>query len=1107
MKDIQNACADLLRPLLKRSPSEILWSIDKTVHNLFTFENYLNEQNPLFLEENNTLEKLYKIQEKSRKESGVLPLCIALESILWTPENQHICTALILQPIQLKYFKLSKKYEVLNYDELRINPLFTHFLQEHGISFQLDSFKNYKEQIEELLLNNSISFTWSEQTLIGAFHIHRYTAIRELDVLQSSQHFSEPMQQLFGHGIQREEKKHEHIHPTLYLDVDQYSAVSASRNENLVLHGPPGTGKSQTIVGIISERLRTNEKTLVVSEKRVALEVVYQRLQQLGLSHFVYLVHSETKTSDFLDQLKKTWNTLETLDVQPKGIYQFTSLLTNLETWLDKWKMEELVGGVSLIEALELYKKCTSSDKEPSFYVPDLNEYLRLEEKINLLNKHHFDLILTFKADCFGDKDLDKKLNLIQEQLNNLKKILDLNPISWSDLTQFNEVVHLIHLIQKHQNKLFFETLLNQQKHKNWHKFVRDYTRNQSELERTTPIYLRWKIKPTEKELAVFQQKLNGNKLQKWRVKKEISNYITVSYLESTLSIIEETLTYYSLKKEEQKLQEQAFKWGIYEGFIEVKTCDYLFQQLQKQSIDKINYCFNLTEDERNKLISNTRSIKELYESLHRTFHLNDCKTICGFIETVQTNWTEIQHVLSEKEYGQSTWTTLFRQAETKEELNYLVLKGNLRRYAGFINLDDPDFEQQLKRRLEQLNVVYKEDNITALQEIYAQRIKQFRNYHTLLNTDIRKLDHEKKEIRKRLKIGKRILVQEWAKTKQHPSLRELMQSEARLWIDVLMPVWMTIPSKLADHFELKTDLFDQCVLDEASQITLQNALGALQRSKCVTIAGDEQQMSPHQFFQSTVAQASILDIAQFYFANKRLTYHYRSKHKKLIEFSNIHFYQNALKVENAQDAVWPIQKIEVPFGRFIQQMNEQEAKAVAKWINGYKGKETIGLIANSELQLNLIRTLIESTHLETLDNAWENGKGFCKTIDQVQGDEADLVLVSFGYGPDATGKLRMNFGPLNRKDGMKRLNVVLTRAKMKQIWFVSFPTESLKISLNPSIDLLRQWFVFLDKNTNVHLLKTPKESQVDHTYSSKKDNAFQLFSTYQHRKMVHNEL
>ncbi len=284
--------------------------------------------------------------------------------------------------------------------------------------------------------------------------------------------------------------------------------------------------------------------------------------------------------------------------------------------------------------------------------------------------------------------------------------------------------------------------------------------------------------------------------------------------------------------------------------------------------------------------------------------------------------------------------------------------------------------------------------------------------------------------------------------------------------------IWLATPDVVSEIFPLKADLFDVLIFDEASQLYIEKAIPSILRSKQVVIAGDSQQLRPSafgvgrygydeelddEFIDSTAAldEESLLDLARFKFPSTVLNYHYRSLFEELIAYSNAAFYKNQLIVSpNAlTSALPPIKRIKVDDGKWIKRMNQAESSAVVNLIKEIsetrQQEETIGVITFNATQ----RTLIEKD-LETLANQdkvfgdfyqQEINRSldnqdlslFVKNIENVQGDERDIIIFSITYAPDENGKVPSFFGWLSQQGGQNRLNVAITRAK-KQIYVVT---------------------------------------------------------------------
>jgi superfamily I DNA and/or RNA helicase len=321
--------------------------------------------------------------------------------------------------------------------------------------------------------------------------------------------------------------------------------------------------------------------------------------------------------------------------------------------------------------------------------------------------------------------------------------------------------------------------------------------------------------------------------------------------------------------------------------------------------------------------------------------------------------------------------------------------------------------------------------------------------------------------LKKRLKNGKSILVKVFAKSRNLPTIRELLASDARLWIDVLKPLWLSNPTQVASNIPLESGCFSLTLIDEASQLPLSDAIGCLYRSTHVVIAGDSQQMGPSAFFRKSSEQLDVLHQASYYWSSVHLTHHYRSEDPRLIAFSNRYFYNNELLAfPTARAKRHPIELNYCPEGRYVDRENEVEAKEVAKRItSALNEKKSIGVVAFSATQLAAIERQLSVNALSQLEELIENGDGFFKPLEHVQGEECDELIVSLGYGKNEEGEFHLRFGPLNQANGHKRLNVLFTRAKKSIVLFTSVRSSDFKLTDNESVQLLKNYVFMAEQN------------------------------------------
>jgi len=353
---------------------------------------------------------------------------------------------------------------------------------------------------------------------------------------------------------------------------------------------------------------------------------------------------------------------------------------------------------------------------------------------------------------------------------------------------------------------------------------------------------------------------------------------------------------------------------------------------------------------------------------------------------------------------------------------------------------------------------------------IYSQNIlnkwsEKFNELDLITKIELRKLNDSQKDLRKKLKKGKSILTKEFAKKRSHKPIRELLESDAALWIDVLKPVWLGNPSLLADHVPMKREMYDFVISDESSQLLLSHSIGALQRGVRSIICGDPEQMAPGSYFKKKQeTEMSLLHHAYYHLPKVFLSNHYRSLHPKLITFSNEHFYNNRLltfqKVTQKQN---PIFHHFIENGIYQDRQNIEEAKAVATQVSkAIKTSLKIGVVAFSEVQLALILSYLNPQEAFTLRTKIDENKAFTHALENVQGDECDLLIISMGYGYNENGKFEMRFGPINNFGGHKRLNVLFSRAKQQIHFYSSVKVDDFSKTNNKGILHLIKWFDFM---------------------------------------------
>jgi very-short-patch-repair endonuclease len=329
------------------------------------------------------------------------------------------------------------------------------------------------------------------------------------------------------------------------------------------------------------------------------------------------------------------------------------------------------------------------------------------------------------------------------------------------------------------------------------------------------------------------------------------------------------------------------------------------------------------------------------------------------------------------------------------------------------------------------------------------------------------------------------ILLNEARKKRRFRPLRKLFADLPTL-LPALKPCLLMSPLSVAQYLGESAMNFDVVIFDEASQILPADAIGSIGRGKQVVIVGDQQQLPPTRFFsvdlqgadddEDEEAPESILDACLASgLPRKRLRWHYRSRHEDLIAFSNHHFYDGELiTFPSPNAATRAVTFIHVPDGKYMRgtsRSNPKEALRVVDLIVEHvrqSPERTLGVITFSEAQMQEVYAALdarkrESQELEPLLREDGPEGFFIKNLENVQGDERDVIIFSVGYGIDVAGKMTMNFGPLNRSGGERRLNVAVTRARERVTIVASFqPTniDPARTSVR-GVHLLRRYLDF----------------------------------------------
>ncbi|MEU4270795.1 DUF3320 domain-containing protein [Streptomyces sp. NPDC026092] len=340
---------------------------------------------------------------------------------------------------------------------------------------------------------------------------------------------------------------------------------------------------------------------------------------------------------------------------------------------------------------------------------------------------------------------------------------------------------------------------------------------------------------------------------------------------------------------------------------------------------------------------------------------------------------------------------------------------------------------------------------------------------------------------------GSAVIKREAEKKTRHMPVRELL-GRTREVVQSIKPCFMMSPLTVSQH--LPADYtFDVVIFDEASQVRPSDAINCIYRGRSLIVAGDDKQLPPTSFFDSSVEDDSdeyAEDVPDSFesllhackggaMRELSLRWHYRSRHEDLITFSNREFYGNSMvtfpgSLDKGNDVGVAFLKADGVYDKGGRRDNRSEADFVAARVMHHfdtRPGRTLGVVALSQAQASAIDLAVQQARISRpdLEHCFTEDRldgFFVKNLESVQGDERDVMIMSVGYGPDERGTLGLNFGPINKAGGWRRLNVAVTRARYRMEVVSSFRGTQLKDSANLSVQYLKRYLEYAEQGPAV---------------------------------------
>ncbi len=946
----------------------------------------------------------------------------------------------------------------------------------------------------------------------------------------------------------------------LGADSSQIKAIiDAEKGESFVLDGPPGTGKSQTIVNMIINAIYHNKTVLFVAEKMAALDVVKKRIDDLNLGFLCLELHSNK--SNKKDMLEHIGHSLEYEKIaSPTNFDQATQDLMKRRLELNDLiaKMSKNTYGFSLYDCIISYLNIKDANQwsYPS-YDQALNltkkDILDIVEKLSYLNTlvssrgelflnpyHSFDYLEIDKNKIEQLKTFlkswQKEISYLKTSFNDIgfafskAKASNKNLLMIYQLVKYindNEILFLnftyqdIKKINDDLNSLFEYGLKIQANHETLSRYFNDDIYNLDyETINDKIVTKKSKFIAKHKLIRCFKPFL---KVKKIKYKNQYDPFFIFDNIKTSNEYIKQIdgfqtpikylfnndgCTYLSCDYQgiKTKLSNSVFVYNL---------LDQIYEQLDfeqfKFAIEDIKKLYNQKNEYGSQIYCFIQSYERFINIKNELSNQFNFQDEC-FKYNSESNYLSLLNqeitLMIEQDYLANVipaYNLIFKQLK---ELNFPVILINEYRLAKFdiSQLKDRFLAMYYQRLIveytkddffKQFNSIIFNDTIKkygqAIDEYTTLIIKETasratKNYPL---SNINYLDSSKiAQLNRYIRNGGK-------KT----TIRNLLIEFEDL-IKTICPVFLMSPMSAAQYLSANSKKFDIVIFDEASQIPTAEAVGAISRGNSLIVAGDPEQMPPTNFFKTNFdsvddeyeyvddLESLLDDCLAIKMKRNRLLWHYRSKHESLIAFSNNNFYNHSLYTFPSPDNNFS--KIEFHYlkdGVYEKGINVLEAKEIVKKVKEiFKDPnlchKSIGIIAfnikQCELILGMINDLFDKhPEFEKIDNENEQ-KLFVKNLENVQGDERDIIIFSIGFGYNKHKKFSMMFGPLSLEKGERRLNVAITRAREKMIVYSSIKGNDINVETakNKGSSVLKDFLNYAEKGHGAIVVENANQTQ-----------------------------
>ncbi|AHN74553.2 DNA helicase [Pandoraea pnomenusa] len=1115
--------------------------------------------------------EIFRTASTGMEEGGANTLFLAFGMLEWQEskdaESSHLAPILLI-PVTLTRQSVRSGFRLSRHDDdALVNPTLLQKLQQ-DFSLKLPSFDVLPADDHGIDVNGILQtfrlhvaelkgWEVKEQVHLGIFSFTKYLMWKDLQDRQKQLQENSVVAHLinnpgkafadsatgFEPGTLDEKFRPQDLFTPLLSDSSQLRAVCvAAEGKNLVIEGPPGTGKSQTISNLIAHLLATGKTVLFVSEKMAALEVVHRRLSSLGLGPFCLELHSsKAKKADVLKQLGvaldaagtrtvKDWEReserLLTLradlngvaralhHIHPNDLTIYDAIGTSLQymEWRPgtmPWADADVHDRTQLEAMRETCRQMGALASQLSSLQNHPLAVVQRTEWTPSWQQEFLDAISKFETQI---KKLDEAASNLLNQLSLPKIAFSLNGLGKFDaladvlsaaLTVPVDVARTAH-DESARNRLASLRQHGLARNQAWEPLSKYYVDDAATLN-ASELKLQWAAATnTWWPKSLLAQRAVTGKLRLYRQDQrrpqgaDVSSVITAltavnaedkaieAMSHDATRLLQET---FAASKTDWAAVESAERWAtsfadavtaIAGSDIELaQTLRTKLQPLVSDNRDMLKADMPLGAS----LLSYRDCYRDFKAQLRQIVELGHCQAELGLDPTAAS---VIPRVLSLLQGWQSAsrqlqpWC-LWRKSRTN------AISSGLQGIVDALEADEAplssvatffEYSYQswwLRKAIDREPVLC---NFASAE--HDRKIVEFKE----ADERFQKLTQQyiAAKLAGQIPAGVEVapgadselgkLRRELQKQRKHMPIRQLVQNLPSL-MTRLKPCLLMSPLSVAQYLDASHAQFDAVIFDEASQIPVWDAVGAIARGKQLICVGDPKQLPPTSFFSRSDDSGdgadgddvqdleSILDeCLSIGLPELRLTWHFRSKHEGLITFSNVTYYDNELvtfpsPVTNDQSVRF--ERVQGVYDRGGSRTNRAEADTIVKAIEQHyldpaKRQLTLGVVTFNQAQQSLIERMLDERRRasQQLDQAIAQAAQeplFIKNLENVQGDERDIIFFSITYGPDASGKVSLNFGPLNLEGGHRRLNVAVSRARVGVVIFSTLLPEQIDLS------------------------------------------------------------